>query len=172
MADSYILSLEKALTDLIAKQVSILNGRPIDLSGVVFRGRQRYGAGEPCPMVNLSQAPNIDIENNGAGDGRRRSSNKTYLIQGWVPDDFVNPTDPAHELMAEVKMALSVILDMDSEHYMLKSYHPQGRPMVSNMNVSTGLVRPPESGISDKAYFWLPVNFELVENIADPYSYP
>jgi hypothetical protein len=170
--DSYILTVEKAICSLIADTVTTDNGRPFDLSQVVFRGRQRFGHGEPVPMVSVVQAPNIDIENNNAGKGRQRFSDKTFLIQGWVADDPQNPTDPAHELMAEVKRALSYTLDMDDPNFMFRSYNPKGNDLISNINISTGLVRPPESGISDKAYFWLPLIVTLIEDLSDPYSTP
>ena len=165
MADSYLLQVEKKLTNLIASEVTTANGTPFDLANVVFRGRQRYGRSDPIPMVSILQAPNIDVQNENAGDGRMRQAEKTYLIQGWVVDDPVNPTDPAHELMAEVKRALAKVLDMDDTSYMLEGY-------LSSMNISTGLVRPAETGISDNAYFWLPVVVTLTENLSDPYSLP
>jgi len=172
MADSYILTVEKAMADLIETTVTTGNGRPFDLTELVFRGRIRYGHNEPIPMVSIMQAPNIDIETVDVGKGRQRATDKTFLIQGWVADDFDNPTDPAHELLAEVKRALGYILDMDSEHYMLQSYSNSGNGLVSNIGISSGLVRPPEASISDKAYFWLPVLVTLVEDLADPYAHP
>lgn len=174
MSDSYILTVEKALTDVIAKTVTTVNGRPFDLTNLVFRGRQRYGHNEPAPMVSILQAPNIDLENMNAGTGKLRKSDKTYLLQGWVQDDSDNPTDPAHELLAEVKRALSAILEMDGPDYMLKSYNTQHDDvgLIHNIDISTGLVRPPEQNVSDKAYFWLPITLELVEIITDPYKLP
>jgi len=169
--DSYILTIEKALSNLIEIGVTPPNSA-IDLTDRVFRGRVRYGHNEPTPMVSIMQAPNIDIETNEAGKGRIRTAMKTYLIQGWVEDDFNNPTDPAHELLADVKKALSVILDMDSEHFMLQSYSSSGNGLISSMEMSTGLVRPPEASISDKAYFWLPLNVTVVEDLSKPYSHP
>lgn len=172
MADSYILTVEKALVGIIETTVTIANGSPFDLTDLVFRGRLRYGHNEPVPMVSLMQAPNIDIETVDVGKGRQRTTDKTFLIQGWVADDFNNPTDPAHELLAEVKQALGQIMDMDSEHYMLQSYSNTGNGLISNISISSGLVRPPEASISDKAYFWLPVLVTLIENLSDPYSHP
>lgn len=169
MADSYILAVEKALAKLIETTITPDNDRPFDLTGLVFRGRLRYGHNEPIPMVSILQAPNLDIETNDAGKGRQRTTEKTFLIQGWVADDFDNPTDPAHELLAEVKYALGQILDMEGEHFMLQSYSNSGEGLISNIRISSGLVRPPEATISDKAYFWLPILVTLVEDLSNPY---
>lgn len=172
MSDSYLLAVEKALSDTIETEITVDKGRPFDLTGRVFRGRVRYGHNEPIPMVSLMQAPNIDIENENVGKGRQRAASKTFLIQGWVADDFDNPTDPAHELMAEVKFALGTILDMDGPNFMLQAYSSTGNGLLSDLNISTGLVRPPEAAISDKAYFWLPILVTVVEDLTDPYAHP
>ncbi len=174
MSDSYILTVEKALSDIVERTVTTANGRDFDLTGVVYRGRQRYGHNEPCPMVSMLQAPNIDLDNDNVGTGTIRKSNKSYLIQGWADDDSVNPTDPAHALLAEVKRALSPILDMDHADYMLKSYNTDNSEigLIEDINISTGLVRPPEMQVSEKAYFWLPVIVTFVENISDPCQLP
>ena len=171
MADSVILAAEKALTTHLETYLTPAEGSSFDMTDRVFRGRVRFGS-EPIPMLSLIQAPEIDIETLGAGQGIKRSEGKLYNIQGWVEDDVANPTDPAHALMAEVKKALSRIVDPDSEQYMLKNQNPSGRGMFSELDVSMGLVRPPEQGISDKAYFWLPVRIGFVEILSDPYALP
>lgn len=172
MADSYVLMVEKALSELIANQITIMNGSSVELHGAVFRGRVRFGHNEPCPMISVMQAPNLDIESNSVGDTRVRTEDKVYLIQGWVPDDFENPTDPAHSLLAELKKVFALVLDEESPYYMLKHAHPDGLDMIAGLKVASGLVRPPEQGVSDKAYFWLPITITLIESIADPFAVP
>lgn len=161
--DSLFLQIEKYMSSLIEQTVTHSNGRLIDLTGVVFRGRTRYDVRDPVPMVALIQAPNLDVRSDDAGEGCRRLVDKTYLIQGWVENDPDNPTDPVHELLAEVKRALSFVLLMDSEHYLMGG-------LITKLSVSVGLVRPAEAGISDKAYFWLPVTVKVEEDLSDPYS--
>ncbi len=173
MSDSYLLRIEKALALHIATTVTPAKGRPFDLTGRVFRGRLRYGRQDPIPMVSILQAPELDTETNAAGQSAFRVAEKTYLIQGWAEDDPVNPTDPAHALMAEVKRALGLLIaDPESPAYLLRAYHPGADCRVAGMSVGIGLVRPPDEAGSPNAYFWLPVAIQVVENLEDPYALP
>lgn len=163
MADSYILTVEKALTDHIATKTAYQT----------YRGRVRMGRNDPLPMIGLLQAADIDEVFQEAGQGLKRADAKVYLIQGWAIDDRDNPTDPAHELLANVKQALSELVVTESPNYMLKAYNVEsGKPLIGDVKISTGLVRPPDMGISDTAYFWLPIRVTLLENIATPYALP
>lgn len=163
MSDSYVLVVEKAICDHLESKLNL----------TVYRGRGRFGR-EPVPMVSLLQAAEVDESFSDAENAMRRKDDKLYLIQGWVSDDRENPTDPAHDLLAKTKQALSEIIDMDSPKYLLKGYNSNnnGRSLVGDLKISTGIVRPPEQGVSDTAYFWLPIRVTLLENLADPYQLP
>lgn len=173
MADPYILVVEKALTNLLRDQLTVANGSAVEVAGNVFRGRLRTGNREPLPMIGVLQAPEVDDETTSAGSGTDRVKDVLYLIQGWCEgEDLDNPTDSAHVLLAETKRVLGMIVDEDSAHYLLRSAHPDGEPLIARLSVSVGLVRPPEQAISDVSYFWLPVRIGFVEDITAPYDLP
>lgn len=172
MSEPYALYVEKALTQLLRDRLTFAAGAKVDCEGRVFRGRQRYGARDPVPMISLLQAPEVEVDLQPAGDGSARTASVLYLLQGWADDDHDNPTDPAHELLAEVKRVLGGVVDEDSEDFLLKSAHPDNEPLIEGLDVSFGLVRPPEQTISDKAYFWLPLRIGFVESLAAPYDLP
>lgn len=172
MADSMILQVEKAITGLFEGELTTAKGAPVDLTGKVFRGRARFGANEPLPMLSLLQAPEVKIDDLPAGYGMERKDTVLYVLQGWMDFDPTNPSDGAHLLLAECKRVLASVMDPDSPNYMLRSGNPSNRGMIAGLDISMGLVRPPEQGVSDKAYFWLPLKIEFVENLLDPYALP
>lgn len=173
MSDSYLLAVEKALANHIETEISSDKGRPLDVTGAVFRGRASYGRGDPTPMVSLLQSPDIEVETNSAGSETLRKGSKLYLVQGWVDDDPQNPTDPAHELLAEIKRAIAMLMgDFDDSNYALRHHSAQDQPLVESVDVGVGLVRPPDDVSPTQAYCWLPVRLGLVESIDDPYAIP
>lgn len=171
MEDSYILQVEKAITKHL--QDNVAGG--FDVSQSVFRGRDRISKGEPVPMISILQASDIDDTSNSVGDGDViRSDSKMYLIQGFcAKGDIANPTDLIHGLLAECKKVLNSINDMDSPFYLLKSYNSVniGKGLVGGIEISSGLVRPPDQEISStNAFFWLPVRLQLLEDLSNPYA--
>jgi len=157
------LMIMRALSSTL-EQVNPTNGFTYDMRGRVFRGRVRYGETDPIPMISILEAP-IPIEVvHAKGDANKSNGNWELLVQGFVEDDKLNPTDPAHHLMAEVKMALTKdkannratnILGMNGAVY--------------EMFIGQGAVRPPDEA-SDKAFFWLTLTLRLAEDLDNPYA--
>lgn len=134
-----------------------------DMRDRVFRGRLRYGEGDPIPMISILEAPiPLDVR-----ESRGANPNSTgeweLLVQGFVDDDAHNPTDPAHMLMAEVKVVLAEEKKRDRGGNILGL---EGR--VVDMAIGQGSVRPPDD-ISDKAFFWMTLTLRLAERLDDPY---
>lgn len=168
--DSYILTVEKALTDYLSAGIP-------DIANSTHRGYDRLGKDIPDQVLSIIQASDIDDNSMSVGDSMsQRLDTKLYLIQGWVKyADFFNPTDDAHGLLAEVKKLLNELNVMDSVHAGLKGYNTSGsgKQLISYINISSGLVRPPDQDVSSKhSYFWLPVQIGLLEEVADPYKLP
>ena len=170
----------KALTACI-EGVTTANGYSHDLKDKVLRGRLFFGDNDPLPMVSIIEPP-LPIDRLPAPAEASQSSGKWELmIQGWVEDDLENPTDPAYRLVADVKRVLAVEgarKDSDGRLNILGFGRPakiteNGREVnvgnvITSMKVGAGVVRPPEDGISDKAYFWLHLNLEIIEDNARP----
>lgn len=173
MTDSYLLAVEKALAAHIESEITTAKGRPLDLTGRVFRGRANYGRGDPVPMVSLLQSTDIEVETDGAGNEALRKGSKMYLLQGWVEEDPKNPTDPAHELLAELKHAMALLMgDYEDPLFGLRAHHPENKPLVQDFDINMGLVRPPDEVSPLHAYCWLPVRIGLVESLDAPYALP
>lgn len=161
MTDSFRLRVLKALTTAIQK-VTPANGYENDLSQAVFRGRTLFGENDPLPMVSVLEAPlqpdQLPVPKSSAtihGDWE-------ILIQGFVVDDINNPTDPAHQLLAEVKQVLSVEMSRRDNILGLGT-------KVDKLILGPGTCRPADE-VSSKAYFWLPLIVTLVEDLDDPFA--
>lgn len=170
--EPFRLRLLKGLTEVL-QGITPENGYTVDLSEAVFRGRSSFGEGDPVPMVSILDAIKTVDGSFPADDSGEAKTVYPLLVQGWAHDDIAgNPTDPCHYLMADVKKALSL-------H---RAKH--GKPTVAGgpdynwfgmaggvvgFKYNGGVVRPADE-ISDRAYFWLLLDIELVEDMANPYA--
>lgn len=163
MSDPIRLRFLKALTAAL-QEITPANGYHTDLSTSVFRGRLYFSENDPVPMVSILEA--VEQEQPRFTDQPVNSglSNDRWelLIQGFAEDDPVNPTDPAHYLMADVKKRLGAAKKVRSNILGMG-------PRLDDMRIGAGVVRPPDD-ISNKCYFWLKLSVRLVEDLADPYA--
>jgi len=161
--DSKRLTILKAITTLL-RQITKDNGYQFDLSNNVWRGITVFGEGHPLPCVSILESlnPDRDMQPAGSNTVRKQTDKWVLLIQGWVDDDPQNPTDPAHALMADVKKALALTWNEDSEYYRL------GKLIVES-SLEPGTVRPPDDN-SSKAYFYLRFIVRVSELSSDPYD--
>lgn len=168
MADHIKLQILKKLTAVL-EGITTANGYQHDLAGSVFRGRSLIGAQEGLPCLNILESP-------APLDGFFADSDKTVrkdtwilLVQGWVADDVRNPTDPAYALLTDVQRRLSDIVATVAPGGAPKfpgSYHLGG--LVSDVEIGTDVVRPPEEGVSAKAFFYMPIRLTVSVNLIDP----
>lgn len=173
MREPIALAALKALTAHL-EGITPANGYDFDLRGCVFRGRVRFGREAALPMLSILEAPRpedglllpVAAENN-----RRSVREWGLLVQGWAEEDLSHPTDSAYYLMAAVERRLSDIVatkansgqPVDPVAYML------GR-RISGAAIGPGLVRPAQEGVSDSAFFYLPVSIQRPVDPANPYE--
>lgn len=189
MADPFRLRVLKALSAEL-KNITPTNTRPdgepfahdltdfVDADGVtrerVCRGRDFFGPNDPLPLISILEAPEPDPQDV-AGRGATHSAGEWKLIvQGFVQDDRANPTDPAYILAAEVISVLAAART--------RCLPGRGRagdilgfgsraPCVGDIRIArSAVVRPPEEGISDTAFFYLPITLDLYEDHLDPFA--
>ena len=176
MDDSLRLTILKRLTEHLEYEVNTANGYKHTLKDKVFRGRMTFDEHDPIPMVSILE--NLDPDrfprrvgnNDGVGAGLQKDE-WIILVQGWTVDDKKNPTDPAYELMADVKKALAKILQGPNPETGIgghPNYHLQD--LISGMTMEPGTVRPPMEQPSTKAFFWMRIVLNVVEDITDPYK--
>lgn len=163
MADPTRLRVLKALTTVL-ETITPANGYTHDLSGKVFRGRDIFGYQDPLPMISILEQIEEQEQQPSPETAGKAHGPWTLNLQGFVPDDRDNPTDPAHHLMAEVKQRLveERIRDRQRDIFGMGD-------VVTDLRLSQGVVRPADE-VSDKAYFWLRMTLALVENLHEPYA--
>lgn len=173
MPESKRLAALKALTEHIKSEVSTINGYQHDLANAVFRGRFRFDDDDPLPMVAILESLNPDRFPNRAGDEDQLEVEQrdkwTIEMQGWTVDDKDNPTDPAYELMADVKKALAKLFALDAHGNAVHDNYLLGG-LIAGLEFEAGTVRPPEQPTA-KAFFWMRVILEFVENVNDPFDH-
>jgi hypothetical protein len=162
MPDPFRLKVLKALTAAL-EEISVAGGYQTDLAGRVYRGRIIFGERDPIPMVSILEVPLPLDQLVSPRDSKDLAGGWDLMIQGFVEDDFRNPTDPAHVLMADVKRRLA------QEKRRVNDGTAFGMREISNIRIGPGVVRPPDE-VSAKAYFWLSLVIDMVEDLADPFA--
>lgn len=168
MADTKRLALLKNLTAHLETEVSVANGYLHDLAGVVFRGRSNFGADDPLPCVNIIESLNPDRDMREAGDKMTQADRWVLLVQGWGADDRINPTDPAHLLMGDVKKALARLAALDRQGDPVHPNYLFGG-LAAGLQIEPGTVRAPDE-VSGLAYFYVRITVDLAEDLADPFD--
>lgn len=165
MTAPFRLRVLQALTAAL-NDINPDNGYASDLRQKVFRGRLIFGHDDPLPMVAILEAIEQEqarIADMPSGTGMVKRPFE-LMIQGFVDDDPDNPCDPAYYLKAEVEKRLVQERIRERQRNILGM---GGR--VTDLKLSPGVVRPPDD-VSGKAYFWLRMTLEIVEDLSDPYA--
>ena len=169
MSDPFRLRVLKAMTDAL-KEITPANGYENDLSEAVFRGRDTFGDSDPLPMVSILENPRA-TDPSQLADGTGSSTQWELLIQGFVKDDFQNPTDPAYWLEAEIRKRLA------AEKALARDFDGPGifglgqsAPCVTGIEIGNPVCRPADQETSDVAFCWLAVTLTLVEDLEKPFA--
>lgn len=177
--DPFRLRVQKALAASIGG-ISVAGGYHFDLADKVFRGRDLFGdASDPIPMVSILEPPLPLDQLRSPALASESSGDWDLLVQGFVKDDMENPTDPAHLLMADVKKRLAFekarvvtgTMGQPDPFGMGRSQIVNGKAVnsITEIRIGPGVVRPPEHGVSTKAFFWLGLTIKIVEDISQPF---
>ncbi len=175
--EPFRLRVQKSLTAAL-QQITVANGFKSDLATFqtdddedqdrVFRGRTLFGDDDPLPMVSILEEP-IAPENDLAPvAGTTGTGSYDLMVQGFVPDDIDNPTDPAHILLADVKKRLIDLKTDENRNDRVFRFGPKANTVVG-VSFGNGVVRPADE-VSAVAYFWLRVSLELAEDHLNPFG--
>jgi hypothetical protein len=184
-ADPFKLRVLKALTATL-KEVTPANGYVNDLAdydpgdGVamarVYRGRAWFGESDPIPMLSILEGfdPASEVAEPPV-DTPVAEYAWDLLVQGFVDDDPAHPTDPAHVLLADVRRRLAVEVKRrktgdptERDIFGLKSAG-DSHSEITSLRFGAGVVRPADD-VSAKAWFWLRITLDIVDNATAPYG--
>lgn len=168
----------RALTEAL-KTITPTNGYNSDLSDFerdtvatsrVYRGLAWFGADSPIPMVSILEGVSpADEVAEPPVDTATGEYDWPILVQGFVNDDPLNPTDPAYVLLADVRRRIAV----EKLRKMTGSHQPDplglgaGKNRITKITIGPGVVRPADD-VSSKAYFWLTITLRIVDNASVP----
>lgn len=164
MADSKRLVILKALTAQL-ETIMVTNGYQHDLAGKVYRGRSDFGSETQRPFVGIFEVRPDDNMNR--ADESVQKDLWTLGIQGVVNSDTTHPTDPAHNLLADIRKALGQVLKPDTPVSRNPLHMFEG--LVADMTVDGGVTFNPEE-LQDAAVCVLKVSINLVETLENPYE--
>jgi len=168
-ADPLRLRVLTRLTEEL-QAITPANGYRHDLSRAVYRGRDVFDRNDPVPMVSILESILEKDQLQAPLGGSSKAGPWELLIQGWAEDDKENPTDPGYHLLAEVQKRLVEMTRMPFEDPNRRGCDIlQMGGIITALRFSRGVVRPPDEA-SYKAYFWLKVELDLVENLLEPYA--
>lgn len=164
MADSLRLRVLKALTAQI-ETVTIANGYQHDLAGSVFRGRDCYGEETDKPAIAIFELKPDEYPVR--ADETVQKDEWFIGVQGVIDADPIHPTDTAHNLMADVKMAIAQALRAGNGMTDPPEYRLGG--LVVDMKLDGGVVFAPGE---DKSLttFVVKVTLTIAEDLENPYE--
>lgn len=174
MGDSIQLTILKAITTHL-QGITVLNGYDFDLAAAVFRGRLLYGEESPETFLSIVEHLQGDITTDTAGENSiERTETWILLIQGIAKNDVENPTDTLYNLKAAVehRLARTILEDRFGKPVFPSEYFFGLKSMqnITGVTIGPGIVSPPRQGISEKAFFYLPLGVGLATNISEPFA--
>lgn len=162
MADSRRLRILKALTTQL-ETVATTAGYEYDLAGKVFRGRVSYGEETVKPWVGIFELRPEEV----IRAGETVNKDEWYVgVQGEVDAHAIHPTDPAHNLMADVKKAIGQVLK-DSPTNRNPNYMFGG--LVTDIRMDGGMTFVPKENPAVAA-FALRLTLVTAEDLENPYD--
>lgn len=166
-ADPLRLRILKAMTAAM-QEITVANGYATEVGANAFRGRVIFGENDPLPLLSILEVPIPLDQTPSPTDSEFSSGGWELMIQGFCEDDSENPTDPAHVFMADVKKRLGQEKRRALAMTAAEGIFGYGN-FITNLRIGAGVVRPPDE-ISAKAYFWLTITLDVVEDLTDPYG--
>jgi hypothetical protein len=164
------LRVIKALAALLGS-ISTADGDKFTMAGKVTYNRLLFGADVQAnpPMLSIVEAPRSDVAFYGGEGGSNRSDKWTLMIQGVLPDTKRNDDqDQAYYLVQDVERRLSRIsaVNPNSGNAKFPADYNLG-DMISGVEIAPPVVRPPEAGVSDHVFFYLPIRVGISVEIGE-----
>jgi hypothetical protein len=164
----YRLKVMKALQELIAG-ASTADGYAFDLADKVYRNRVLIGAEitDRPPAVAIVEAPRADIATFAGEEAAFRKDYWTIMIQGIAADNRKSTEDDIYYLCQDVERRLNRMQAETrngnpeyKEHYLLGG-------MITSVEIAPPVIRPPEAGVANNAFFYLAIRLGMAAKIGE-----
>lgn len=162
------LKVIMALQSLIAG-ASKDNGDAFDLAGKVYRNRILIGAEitDKPPAVAIIEAPRADIATFAGEEAAFRKDYWTIMIQGIAADNRKDTEDDIYYLCQDVERRLN---RMQAE---TRNGNPEHKEdyllggMITSVEIAPPVIRPPEAGVANNAFFYLAIRLGMAAKIGE-----
>lgn len=180
MAKTHLkLQILKFLTGYL-QGITVNNGFDHDLAESVYRGKTLFGANDKGPILTILEAPNTDY-GIFANEATVRKNEWIVLVQGWaddarnraggkVVDDDTWQTDKVYNLLGDVEQRLAMLVAVDDRGQPAYPGVYRMGGLVTDLKLGLSVVRPPEGGVSSRAFFYLPVRVGLAYDLTNPWQ--
>ncbi len=161
--DSKRLRVMKALSTLLGN-ITIINGFQQTVVSVA-RGRSDFGSESAWPLIGIFEVRPEDLPIN--ADETVQKDVWVLGVQGVIQADHSNPTDPAHNLLADIKKSIgSVLLRGDPGN---RNLNYMFGDLVVDMKVDGGITFSPveQQGC---AVCLVKLSITIQENLENPYE--
>lgn len=160
------------LIDTLSKHLGGVNPENdyyYDVKDKVFYGRAIFGSESIVPFLSiLEPAKPADLAAAGE-DKTRRNVRMDLMVQGFVPDDKVNPLRPAYEMMAEVELRLSELISTTEGRPDFKDSYRLAN-LANDVLIGQGVARPPTEKVSPTAFFYIPLTVVFTHDLKQPFA--
>lgn len=161
-----------AMTRLAAllEQISTEDGDAFTMAGKVYRNRILIGAEvtENPPALAIVESPRAE-PGVFVGEGKEaRRDNWTIMIQGIVADDRKNSGDDVYYLCQDVERRLLRI--SETKRHSGNARYPDVYllgGMITAIEIAPPVIRPPEAGVANNSFFYLPIRLGMAAEIGE-----
>lgn len=154
----------------VLEQISKEDGDAFTMAGKVYRNRILIGAeiSEKPPALAIVEAPRPDIASFAGEGNQARKDSWTIMIQGIAADNRKDSTDDVYYLCQDVERRLLRISETKGHSgnprypdlYLLGG-------MITAIEIAPPVIRPPEAGVANNSFFYLPVRVGMAAEIGE-----
>lgn len=155
----------------LLEQISVANGDNFDMAGKVHLNRLLFGQDvmENAPALSIVEAPRTEAGAYGGEGQEARRDHWPIFIQGILPDTK-RPEDEGdiYFLVQDVERRLNRIQSRKpgtGSPEFPDDYNLGG--MIAGVEIAPPVVRPPEAGVSDNVFFYLPIRIQIGVKIGE-----
>lgn len=154
----------------VLEQISTEDGDAFTMAGRVYRNRILIGADvtDKPPVLAIIESPRAE-PGIFAGEGKEaRRDSWTIMIQGITADDRKNSGDDVYYLCQDVERRLLRISATKghSGNPRYPDVHLLGG-MITAIEIAPPVIRPPEAGVANNSFFYLPVRLGMAAEIGE-----
>lgn len=137
-----------------------------DTTGRVYRGRKTVSSSEAKHAISILEAPRALVGSPAGMENQASLESWTLNIQGWPPEDRLKTSDNAYLMAAAVRERLAQVVERGRDDGMSEPVYGDEYMFggsATNVLFGATIVAPPTEGLSEVAFWYMPVVISLVQ---------